>query len=473
MTRSAEWNAGAAPDPAEVMTVSELVFRAAGALVAEFGTVAVEGEVSSYHHHRASGHMYWTLKDRASEVRCVMFRSDNERLAFPLEEGLHVVIVARPTIYRARGQFQLEVTQVVPRGVGALYLRFEALRKKLGEEGLFDPARKRALPYWPTSIGIVTSAEGAAVRDIATVILRRAPATRILVKPVAVQGREAAPEIARAVRWFGRHAVAEVLIVGRGGGSLEDLWAFNEEVVVRAIAESPVPVVSAVGHETDTTLSDYAADLRAPTPSAAGEHVVPDTSEIARALVDRFRRLSRAVERQRLRRLEEALAPIRRYGFRRVRDRGHEVRQRWAEASAGLGPPLVRRLDGRRVELVSGSSTLSGPLSRRLDIARRLVGRAPGLVRELARRHERVAVRARHLDDRLRAVSPFSILERGYAVVTDQAGKVVHDAARLTGGDEIAIQFGRGRAGARVTHVEEFMDVPIVMPIEEIEEEET
>lgn len=454
MSRPTEWSPGAVPDAAEVMTVSELVFRAAGALVAEFGTVAVEGEVSSYHHHRASGHMYWTLKDRASEVRCVMFRSDNERLAFPLEDGMHVVIVARPTIYRARGQFQLEVTQVVPRGVGALYLRFEALRKKLAQEGLFDGGRKRPLPYWPLSIGIVTSAEGAAVRDIATVILRRAPATRILVKPVAVQGREAAPEIARAVRWFGSHAVAEVVIVGRGGGSLEDLWAFNEEIVVRAIAESPIPVVSAVGHETDTTLADFAADLRAPTPSAAGEQVVPDTREIARALVDRFRRLSRAVERQRLRRLEEALAPIRRYGFRRVRDRGHEARQRWAEGSAGLGPAVAARLGARRAELGEASRSLAGPLGRRVDLARRLVGRAPGLARELARRHERVAVRARHLDDRLRAASPFSILERGYAVVTDAGGKVVHDAVRLAVGDPIAIQLGRGRAGARVTRVE-------------------
>lgn len=455
MSHPAGWSVGGAPVPGEVMTVSELVFRASGALVAELGTVAVEGEVSSYHHHRASGHMYWTLKDRASEVRCVMFRSDNERLAFPLEEGMHVVAVARPTIYRARGQFQLEVTQIVPRGIGALYLRFEALKKKLGEEGLFDETRKRALPYWPASIGIVTSGEGAAIRDMATVILRRAPATRIVIKPVAVQGKEAAPEIARAVRWFGRHQVAEVLIVGRGGGSLEDLWAFNEEIVVRAIAESRIPVVSAVGHETDTTLSDYAADLRAPTPSAAGEHVVPDTREIARGLVDQFRRLSRAVERQRLRRLEAALAPIKRYGFRRVRDRGHEARQRWAEASAGLGPALVRRLGGRRLVLESMTAELPGSLIRSLDHANRVLGQAPGLARELGHRHERVAVRARHLEERLRSASPFSILERGYAIVTDPRGQVVHDAARLTEGEELAIQFGRGRVAARVTRVDE------------------
>ncbi|MGH7571167.1 MAG: exodeoxyribonuclease VII large subunit [Gemmatimonadota bacterium] len=454
MSHPAGWAPGAATVPDEVMTVSELVFRASGALVAELGTVAVEGEVSSYHHHRASGHTYWTLKDRASEVRCVMFKSDNERLAFPLEEGMHLVAVARPTIYRARGQFQLEVTQIVPRGIGALYLRFEALKKKLGEEGLFDDARKRVLPYWPASIGIVTSGEGAAVRDIATVILRRAPATRIVLKPVAVQGKEAAPEIARAIRWFGRHAVAEVLIVGRGGGSLEDLWAFNEEIVVRAIADSRVPIVSAVGHETDTTLSDYAADLRAPTPSAAGEHVVPETREIARGLFDQFRRLSRAIERQRLRRLEAALAPIKRYGFRRVRDRGHEARQRWAEASAGLGPALAGRLGGHRADLASITVDLPGSLTGRLGVAHRVLDRAPGLARELGRRHERVAVRARHLADRLQSASPFSILERGYAIVTDPRGQVVRDAARLTAGEELAIQLGRGRVSARVTRVD-------------------
>ncbi|HET9581228.1 MAG TPA: exodeoxyribonuclease VII large subunit [Gemmatimonadota bacterium] len=446
------------PAPAEtpvVMSVSELVFRASSALVAEFGTVGVEGEVSSFHHHRPSGHMYWTLKDRASEVRCVMFRLDNERLAFPLEEGMHVVVVARPTIYRARGQFQLEVTQVVPRGLGALYLQFEALKRRLGEEGLFDPARKRSLPFWPVSIGVVTSAEGAALRDMVSVVLRRAPATRILLKPVAVQGREAAPEIARAVRWFARHRVAEVVIVGRGGGSLEDLWAFNEEIVVRAIADSPVPVVSAVGHETDTTLADYAADLRAPTPSAAGEHVVPETREIARGVVHQFRRLARAVERQRLRRLEEALAPIRRYGFRRVRDRAHEARQRWAEAAGDMGPVVRRRMAAERARMEEAAAGLSAPVAGRLAGAERTLGRAPELGRGLSRRHERVHVRARHLEERLRAASPYSILERGYAVVTDVRGHVVQRAGALAEDDDLAIRFARGSVAARVTRIED------------------
>jgi exodeoxyribonuclease VII large subunit len=226
-----------------VLTVSQLLLRATNALVAELGSVTVEGEISSFHHAMKSGHMYWTLKDATSEVRCVMFRSDNQQLEFPLVDGTHVVVMARPTIYPSRGQFQLQITQVLPRGRGALHLQFEALRKKLAAEGLFDSERKRSLPFWPLRIGVITSAEGAAVRDIISVIHRRAPATRIVLKPVPVQGREAAPEIARAIEWFSAQTVAEVIIVGRGGGSLEDLWAFNEEVVVRAIAASTIPIV--------------------------------------------------------------------------------------------------------------------------------------------------------------------------------------------------------------------------------------
>jgi exodeoxyribonuclease VII large subunit len=249
--------------------------------------------------------------------------------------------------------------------------------------------------------------------------------------------------------------VAEVLIVGRGGGSLEDLWAFNEEIVVRAIAESPVPVVSAVGHETDTTLADYAADLRAPTPSAAGERVVPETSEIARGVVDQFRRLSRAVERQRLKRLEDALAPIRRYGFRRVRDRAHEARQRWAEAADDLAPALRSRMAAERGRLETGAGGMTAPVAARLAAVERTLARAPDLVRALSRRHERVDVRARHLEERLRAASPFSILERGYAVVTDAEGRVVQRAGALVAGDDLAIRFARGMAAARVTSIDD------------------
>ena len=436
--------------PGPVLTVSQLLLRASNALVAEFGSVAVEGEVSSYHHHNHSGHMYWTLKDATSEVKCVMFRSDNRRLKFEMKDGAHVVVVARPTLYPSRGQFQLQVTDVLPQGRGALYLQFEALKEKLTAEGLFAAGRRRRLPFWPARVGVVTSADGAALRDIVTVIRRRAPATRIFLKAVPVQGPGAAPEIARAIRWFGKHGDIEVLIVGRGGGSIEDLWAFNEEVVVRAVAESPVPVVTAVGHETDTTLVDYAADLRAPTPSAAAEHVVPETKEIARMVVGCFRRLSRAVERQRIRRVETALAPIQRYGFRRVRDRLLDARQRWAEGADSLRPALAVRIAEDRLRLARARSALPAPVGAGLAGSRRALDRSRALPREVARRHERARTRYEHLVERLQAVSPLAILERGYAVVSGPDGRVARDASGLEPGDPLAIRLARGTVAAEV-----------------------
>ena len=440
--------------PATVMTVSELVMRASGALESEFGTVAVEGEISSFNLALRSGHMYWTLKDQASQVECAMFRSDNMRLRFRIVDGERVVVIGRPTIYRVRGRFQIVVSDVLPQGRGALWLRFEELKKRLAAEGLFAEERKRPLPYWPRAVAVVTSSEGAALRDICTVIGRRSPSTRVLLKSVPVQGREAAPAIARAIRWFGRHRVAEVLIVGRGGGSLEDLWAFNEEDVVRAIVESPIPVVSAVGHETDTTLADFAADLRAPTPSAAAERVVPETREIGRTVLGCFRRLSRAIERQRLRRVDEALAPIRRYGFRRVRDRHREVRQRWGEGVDALAPSIGARVDDARLRLASARETLpDGLRGRRAEAERRLeVTRA--LPRELTRRVERTRTRYAHAVERLQAASPLAILERGYAVVTGPDGSVVIEATAVEAGDAVRVRLARGALGAEVTEVE-------------------
>ena len=442
------------PAPATVITVSELLMRASNALEAEFGTVAVEGEISSYNWVQRSGHMYWTLKDAAAAVECAMFKSDNQRLRFRLADGERVVVIGRPQIYRVRGRFQLVVSDVLPQGRGALWLRFEELKRKLAAEGLFAAERKRALPFWPRAVGVVTSSDGAALRDICTVIGRRAPATRILLKAVPVQGREAAPEIARAIRWFARNAVVDVLVVGRGGGSLEDLWAFNEEIVVRAIVESPIPVVSAVGHETDTTLADYAADLRAPTPSAAAERVVPETNAIARVVVGCFRRLARAVERQQVRRLEETLAPIKRYGFRRVRDRLRESRQRWGEGADGLAAPLRARADDARLRLAESRAALPDGLARRLVEAERGLAAARVLPRSLERRRERVRTRYAHAVERLHAASPLAILERGYAVVTGPDGTALRDAAAVAAGDRLRVRLARGALGAEVTDIE-------------------
>lgn len=436
------------------MTVSELVLKASNTLVAEFGTIVVEGEVSSFHHHRPSGHMYWTLKDRASEVRSVMFRRDNEKLGFELSDGSQVIVVARPTIYRARGQFQLEITEVVPQGRGALFLKFQALKEQLAKEGLFEAERKQELPFWPQRVGVVTSADGAAFRDIVTVLRRRAPATEILLRAVPVQGREAAPEIARAIRWFSDRQEADVLIVGRGGGSLEDLWAFNEEAVVRAIVDCRVPLVSAVGHESDTSLSDLAADLRAATPSAAAEHVVPETQEIARTVESAGRRLIKALDRQRKQRIDKALAPIRRYGFRRVRDRSFESRQRWAESTNRLAVPVSQSIQASRMRLQGGHAALVGPTSKRIALASAGLERSVSVGRTISHRSARVRARFDHVVERLEGMSPLSILDRGYAIVTAASGSIARDAADLESGEVIEVRLARGKATAEVLRTE-------------------
>ena len=440
--------------PAAVMTVSELVMRASGALEAELGTVAVEGEISSFSLVQRSGHMYWTLKDQASQVECAMFRSDNLRLRFRVADGERVVVIGRPTIYRVRGRFQIVVSDVLPQGRGALWLRFEELKRKLTAEGLFAEERKREVPFMPRAVAVITSADGAALRDICTVMGRRSPSTRIILKAVPVQGREAAPAIARAIRWFARNRIADVLIVGRGGGSLEDLWAFNEEIVVRAIVESPIPVVSAVGHETDTTLSDFAADYRAPTPSAAAERVVPEAREIARTVVGCFRRLSLAIERQRVRRVSDALAPIRRYGFRRVRDRQREARQRWGEGADALAPSLKARADHLRLRIAAARKTLPDRARARRSEAGRRLEAARSLPREIRRRNERVRTRYAHAVERLYGASPLAILERGYAIVTGPDGSSLKDAAAVAPGDPLRVRLARGALGASVTDIE-------------------
>lgn len=436
--------------PGAVLTVSQLLLRATNALVSELGSVAVEGEISSFHHHRNSGHMYWTLKDGASEVRCVMFRSDNRRLTASPEDGSHVVVVARPTIYQSRGQFQLQVTELLARGHGALHLRFEALRKKLAAEGLFDEEKKQDLPFWPLRVGVVTSSEGAALRDIVTVLRRRAPGTEVVLRAVPVQGREAAEEIAQGVRWFSDHPDVDVVIVGRGGGSLEDLWAFNEEAVVRAVASCAVPIVCAVGHETDTTLSDYAADVRAPTPSAAAERVVPEVREIAAVFSTTTRRLTRALVRQRQRRVDEALAPIRRYGFRRVRDRLRDTQQRWGDDLESLVRPLAGKMAAAGRTSSVGTQRLSRRLATYLSLDREVATRVATLVRSVAVQRERLVVGHAHVERRLKAVSPLAILDRGYAVVTDHGGAIAKDAGAVPIGEMIGVRLARGHLKARV-----------------------
>lgn len=295
----------------QILSVSELTRNIRFLLEQNFSSVWVEGEISNFKFH-TSGHMYFALKDETAQIQCVMFRAENQKLDFELKEGLSVLCFGRVSVYPIRGQYQLYIERVEPKGVGALQLKFQQLKEKLKAEGLFDEARKREIPYLPARIGLVTSIDGAALHDILHVLDRRFSSVNIVIYPVQVQGAGAAESIAQAIEDFNRLKNADVLIVGRGGGSLEDLWAFNEEIVARAIYHSEIPVISAVGHEVDFTIADFVADLRAATPSAAAEIVLPVREELLLTLSDLKARAFQAfggkikILRQKLKQLSES-----------------------------------------------------------------------------------------------------------------------------------------------------------------------
>ena len=281
-------------DPPKTLSVSELTRKIRLMLETAFPGIWVEGEVSNFKFH-TSGHMYFSLKDEEAQIACVMFRRENASLGFELKDGMQVLCFARVSVYGPRGQYQLTVERVQPKGVGALELRFQQLKEKLKSEGLFEEARKRPIPFLPKKVAVVTSVDGAALRDILHVLNRRFSNAHILIYPVPVQGGGAAPAIAEAIEDLNREKISDVMILARGGGSLEDLWAFNEEIVARAIFGSEIPVISAVGHETDFTIADFVADLRAPTPSAAAEMVLPLLEDLLMRLQDLKRRSSQAI----------------------------------------------------------------------------------------------------------------------------------------------------------------------------------
>jgi exodeoxyribonuclease VII large subunit len=438
--------AGPAP---RVLTVSKLAALVRDALEGSIGFVWVSGEVSNLR-RQPSGHIYFTLKDEQSQLSAVIFRSAAQVLPFKPADGMEVVVHARVDIYPARGQLQLYVEAMEPRGLGALQLAFEQLKVRLGAEGLFAVERKRPLPRWPLCVGIVTALQGAAIHDMRTVLKKRWPLARVVVRPVRVQGAGSAREVATGIADLNRLGGVDVVIVGRGGGSLEDLWAFNEEIVARAIVASRIPVVSAVGHEIDFTIADFVADARAPTPSAAAALVVPDWQEVGATL-------ARADGG-----LRNALA-------RRVRG----VHERVAALSQGLGDPR-RRLAEAGIHLDELSTRARRGLERRVVWERRelttlaaRLGRTGPRVRDVS---ERVAtlgerlrfaltVRVRHaragLDQgasKLDALSPLACLARGYAIVRrgDAHGPVVSASASLVAGDAVALLFARGRARARI-----------------------
>jgi exodeoxyribonuclease VII large subunit len=395
------------PPPREIFTVSRLNREARALLEGGLGSVWLEGEISNLS-RPSSGHWYFSLKDEAAQVRCAMFRQRNLLTRFQVRDGSKVLARGRVSLYEARGEFQVVVEHLEEAGEGLLRRRFEELKAKLGAEGLFDERYKQPLPRLPRRIGVITSPTGAALRDILHVLGRRFPAAAVLIYPVPVQGESAPREIEHALRLAAARRDCDVLIVARGGGSLEDLWAFNEEVVARAMFACPVPIVSGVGHETDFTIADLVADLRAPTPSGAAERVVPDRTEWLRGFATAERRLFQSA-RRRLADLGSALA---------VRE------QRLARAHPGARlRQHAQRLD---------------ELETRLRLAFR-----SGL--EGARGRLEVAMRT------LNAVSPLATLDRGYAIVLDSAGHVLTDAGLLAPGDTVVARLARGRFSATVT----------------------
>jgi len=428
-----------------VLTVSELTGLVRASLESDFAEVWIEGEISNLR-APGSGHLYCTLKDESSQIRAVIFRSTAARLRFGLEDGLHVVAQGRVTVYEPRGECQIILDSVEPKGRGALQLAFEQLKRRLSEEGLFAHDRKKPLPVFPRTVGIVTSPTGAAVRDMMTVLHRRCPTLHIILAPVSVQGEGATEQIASAIRALNGIGHVEVIIVGRGGGSLEDLWSFNDEHVVRAIAASSVPVVSAVGHETDVTLADFAADRRAPTPSAAAETVVPVLSEVVDRLGELTARCSGMIRRRcdaERRQLDVSCAHLAHVRFRILEEiqrvDGAVIQMR--RAAQGLVTQRRERIHSLRHEVIGGSP--ESRMRQGLALVPQLLSRLEQTVRYGLRRRRDHAYSGL---GRLNALSPLAILDRGYSIVeTVPNHDIVRDVSQVAVGQEVWARLARGR----------------------------
>jgi exodeoxyribonuclease VII large subunit len=437
-----------------VLTVSELTRAVKDTLESRFGGLWVEGEISNLRVH-TSGHVYFTLKDEEAQVRAVLFRSRVRRVRFEPADGLHILAFGRLDVYAVRGEYQFVCEVLEPKGLGALQLAFEQRKARLAAEGLFDSARKRALPAFPRRVGLVTSPTGAAVRDFLRVVTRRFAGLQVLVCPVRVQGDTAAGEIAEALATLNRLGGLDVIVLARGGGSLEDLWAFNEEAVARAIAASKIPVISAVGHETDVTIADFVADLRAPTPSAAAELVVREKIELVRQLGALRTRLGQAMGR-RTGRLVDRLADFRR---RRVlTDPGRPLRD-WARRLDDLGTRLDRGMTrhGARTRERLGRAARAlrpGLLRASVQHQRRLAAQLGSrLERGIRRETTRNRRAAEALAGRLDSLSPLACLARGYAIAALPSGEVLTRADRVRVGDQVAVRLREGSLGCRVEDV--------------------
>lgn len=440
----------------QILSISQLTRRIKSLLEGELGAVWISGEISNWK-LAASGHAYFTLKDENSQIDAVMFKGKLSRLRFDPENGLEVLAHGQISVYERRGNYQIILSDMQPKGVGALQLAFEKLKKKLAAEGLFDDLHKQPLPMLPRRIGIVTSPTGAAIRDILNVLNRRFGSVHVILYPARVQGPEAAPEIVAGIRALDAWGV-DVMIVGRGGGSLEDLWPFNEEIVVRAVYEARTPIISAVGHEIDVALTDFAADLRAPTPSAAAELVVKEQAALGDQVLRLKKRLGQGLERQ-LADARHRLALARNsYALQRPDEIIRQRRQETDELRMRLDEALWRQIRDQRVRAERASRALAllsprNQLDRAGERLKQLRRRLHAAGRDIpdAGRH-----RLRPLLAQLDALSPLAILSRGYALGWKLPEKeLIRDADTLKEKDEIYVRFGRGAVTAAVTHIEE------------------
>ena len=434
----------------QVYSVSELNRLARQLLEQDLPRMWVSGEISNLA-RPASGHLYFSLKDERAQIRCALFRGAN-RSSFTPENGMQVLARGRVSLYEPRGDYQLIVDHLEAAGEGLLRRRLEELKQKLAAAGLFDPARKQPLPALPGAIGVITSPSGAAVRDIVHILRRRFPAIPVIIYPVQVQGEQAKFDIVKAFETAARRAECEVLILARGGGSLEDLWAFNEEIVAHAIAACPIPVVSGVGHEIDFTIADLVADVRAPTPSGAAELVVPDSRDWLRHLQALERRTVLASSRvlaNTLTRQQQLAARLARchpgYQLRQNAQRLDELRH---QLSAALGNRLA--LDALRIDNALHRLQRVSPVMRLRLATERITGARQQLAAAIRVNISATGSRLAVLSGRLQTVSPLATLERGYAIVLDAAGSVVRSATQLKAGDTITARLADGVIGATV-----------------------
>jgi len=461
-----------------IYPVRELVAAARTQLERSFTDVYVEGEISNYR-PAESGHLYFTLKDATSQLRVVMWRTQARLLRFKPENGLQVIARGRVTVYDERGDLQFQAEYLEPKGAGALQIAFEQLKAKLAAEGLFEPSRKRKIPILPQRIGLVTSPRGAALQDILNILRRRHESVNVLIYPAQVQGEGAAHEVASGVRWFNRAASIDVIIVARGGGSFEDLFAFNDEGLARVIAASEIPVISAVGHETDVTICDFVADVRAPTPSAAAELVVQSKQQLADKLLGYHKRLTQAMN-YKLLRANNVLSRFAQHAvFVRMQDsiarrqqRVDDLILRMAGAQSHILKAQLRRVDTLEARLRHHDLRVrTGEMRRRLEgragqlqvaMSRRLVAHRNELDRRSAAMQGaatnlllRRRARWERLESQLQALSPKAILERGYALVFDSEGRLVREASQLSPGQQVRTQLARGEFVSKVEQVRE------------------